>query len=94
VSKHTPGPWEWKKIDNRDAVTFEDGLERHTVFVLGTNSAANARLIAAAPELLRILKEIAFFDSHEGGGHSDLFYDDPDFRREIEAVIAKAEGKS
>lgn len=49
---------------------------------------ANARLIAAAPELLSVLKEInALFDfGHFQNGHEDV-YD------RMQSAIAKAEGR-
>ena len=61
MSKHTPGPWEAERIDNSKCVdikcergffiaTCHDGVRG------GSNAIANARLIAAAPELLEALK--------------------------------------
>lgn len=50
---------------------------------------ANARLIAAAPELLAQLKEVLRCDEN----HDDLFLEDCAFRKELEELVAKAEGK-
>jgi hypothetical protein len=56
INKHTPGPWE--------VVTFDDGPERAMGYII-TNATykgeidANARLVAAAPELLEALERLA-----------------------------------
>ena len=55
MSKHTPGPWVWTP----DAETIHgyspEGEARVVVYELGTNEP-DARLIAAAPELLEALQ--------------------------------------
>jgi hypothetical protein len=54
---------------------------------LGGNDEANARLIAAAPDLLEALREAADYTRHPD-------YDWPvEFSRRVSAAIAKAEGK-
>lgn len=63
-AKHTPGPWEacdvgdYSDYDGRCRVILGDDLR--IVVVLGDHdeSAANARLIAAAPDLLEALGEL------------------------------------
>ena len=66
-SKHTPGPWEAKRLlDGALVVTmpFTDGqpgwvgAEIHATDANPTESVSNARLIAAAPELLEALEAI------------------------------------
>jgi hypothetical protein len=56
---HTPGPW-WACPPDTDSGNWEveDGYG-HTATVYGDDvpAAANARLMAAAPELLRLLRE-------------------------------------
>lgn len=73
MSKHTPGPWilrKWKSEVGAhavDATDPSDGQNFGVCDVWGINndkvlcdiSAANARLIAAAPELLEALRELA-----------------------------------
>jgi hypothetical protein len=69
MSQHTPGPWQ---VDAEDSDLFHqdearfwinaDGLQ-HIGYVDGPRTAeriANARLIAAAPDLLAALKAIEF----------------------------------
>lgn len=58
--KHTPGPWEVRELYDRDEVWMKGSLDPlakicETDGIGGTN-AADARLIAAAPELLFHLK--------------------------------------
>lgn len=72
-SKHTPGPWEldtdeaWPDVkvyaDNlqfRVAIItdYADGVDKEQDKQMRAEQAANARLIAAAPELLAALEEL------------------------------------
>jgi hypothetical protein len=100
--KHTPGPWYW---DDEDALpwTDYDGVE-HAPFLVDRNghyvmsgsdiripSEANARLIAAAPDLLEALKKL-LIECRYMMENGDMM----DNRVEIliaEAAIAKAEGR-
>jgi len=64
MSKHTPGPWSlWtgRPYGEHGTIT-DDRLGRHLAVMSGgaPETAANARLIAAAPELLEALKQIAY----------------------------------
>ena len=83
MSKHTPGPW-WNsdlevgtvpmmmvKVAKVSGATYEEAL-------------ANARLIASAPELLKVLEKMV--EIWEVGGV------DPYPIKEARAAIAKAEG--
>lgn len=92
MSKHTPGPW---KAHFEDAY-FVTGPDLGRVAMMmnlkgahglggrrsGNESAANARLIAAAPDLLEALKD-AVRDSESPGQWLD----------EARAAIAKATGE-
>lgn len=54
MSQHTPGPWKINPSDSEDCIYIESGSDGIAT-VFGGNCAfdlANARLIAAAPELL------------------------------------------
>lgn len=56
MSKHTPGPW---SVDVHRNVLGPDGkMVAFPCIQDGQNEVANARLIAAAPELLKSLIEI------------------------------------
>ena len=89
---HTPGPWVVGPIDDT-AVTHlgKDGIRYEVAAVDGDYNdpdewpimEANARLIAAAPDLLAALKEMVRMCDAFG---------DTDYRVKAIAAIAKAEG--
>jgi len=91
--EHTKGPWERSKTAKLCILGKENGHGRFTICVMQNphiqEQEANARLIAAAPELLEGCKsalKVLTLDS-------DM---EEDFRPEIKALraaIAKAEGK-
>jgi hypothetical protein len=85
---HTPGPWTHYD-DSKDGKT-----NRHEIAAMGktvchiyhsvpAEDAANARLIAAAPEMYEMLKAIEPYSA-------DLL---TDLEKRLLAVIAKAEGR-
>lgn len=92
MNKHTPGPWE----AHFEEAYYVTGPDRGRVAMMlnlkgahglggrrtGEESAANARLIAAAPELLAALECLCSFDK-------PLIQEDWDNAR---AAIAKAKG--
>lgn len=105
MSKHTPGPW---KVDDKTVgryagVNIETCLldrvasAGHSPFELAEKQA-NARLIAAAPELLGWLKAVVRQMEYERpkaekiytNGFTGLF----GMQENLEAIIAKAEGKN
>ena len=90
MSKHTPGPWaQW--ADTNIIIRLHSGKplsEDLRICEVATNTwqdqgRYNARLIAAAPELLEALKLAQQIIGHPDDAHSKL----------IDAAIAKAEGK-
>lgn len=96
-AKHTPGPWWVDDFGNGDVRVVVDPVKgmpppicdgRTFVCKLyqqderGIDAKANARLIAAAPELLAILSAIIDLNPQLPMG----------YREEAEAVIAKATG--
>ena len=61
--KHTPGPWSISKHATPEhspqfGIYAESGSNRDHAIVTGENSNANAKLIAAAPELLTELRRL------------------------------------
>jgi hypothetical protein len=85
ITDYTSGPWEAKdqwgyiKIHSKD-----EGV--CAVHGLGVNSQANARLIAAAPDLLKVVEDyVLLCDLHDYIGAV------PDAAR---TVIRKVEGKN
>jgi hypothetical protein len=91
MSAHTPGPWDsWP-----DSTTIRAGVPRPGIgtLVATVNSkqgpdefAANARLIAAAPDLLAALKDwfADYAETRKGGEDDELV-------RRTRRAIAKAE---
>ena len=102
--KHTPGPWEVDNsgtltgingahigsISNLDDFPCADAEEMHpeTREEVEAEYAGNARLIAAAPELLNLLKKAAglLMDGADGEG-----FDEEAIKAECYALIRKLE---
>jgi hypothetical protein len=96
MTDHTPGPWKSRKDYDRHWISVGRGKKQTEIAsVLDVEikgdvdtkaTEANARLIAAAPELLAVLEQIkAAWDANDSHG----------VREEIErsfAVIAQAKG--
>lgn len=66
TATHTPGPWKISNVPGRDALAVDanDDHNEHVATVWysehpAAEGAANARLIAAAPELLKVLKALS-----------------------------------
>lgn len=97
--KHTPGPW--KRLQGMIVGNLhkgERGTEGDVVclmkgYVDYKNQDANARLIAAAPEMLTALKGLV--GAHLATpGPRGVMLDVPHFLEQAEAAIAKAEGRA
>ena len=82
MSKHTPGPWRSPREPNGKGHGWQAGPAWLGTEAYSEETAANARLIAAAPELLESLK-LLMADERIGG---------PDGAK-ARAAIDKAEGK-
>jgi hypothetical protein len=78
MSAHTPGPWRIKEMPNREGLICV--VPDNNLAVADCCDIADARLIAAAPELLAALLDVLDADG-------DLYAMDFDRYR---AVIAKA----
>jgi len=85
MSKHTPGPWHVDAGDYKYHIYYSREQSDHYFAEVDGNdddeAKANARLIAAAPDLLRALK-------HAVRWHDQLHQSDIDL---MEKAIAKAE---
>ena len=79
TSTHTPGPWHYETGD--DGAVIYTGFTIAKIPIDGSDWQSNARLIAAAPDLLAALERLA---------HPMADDDDLDYARE---VIAKAKGQ-
>lgn len=88
-TKHTPGPWKHERVGKTGNVYVRcsDGFQPNDLFRSDEERLANARLIAAAPDLLEAAKHLSCCD----------FPDEVDFRCDgcnaARAAIAKAEGR-
>jgi len=105
---HTPGPWSAheKGAHPNPYVCgaereYEHGPDKPVVaYIVGTDTQANARLIAAAPDLLAVVREAcAIFDANHEGGEMDEYNGDlandlwkDEIHRKLTDAIAKAEG--
>jgi hypothetical protein len=101
MSKHTPGPWSFTKGDKerREMSVIHKANDRE--FLLGyaitesqnphqrAEDIANARLMAAAPDLLDVLRRVLAGAVRPVDGAARL---DPAYLDDIKAAIAKAEG--
>ena len=88
MSKHTPGPWQWTQHFDPTISIYKDGfgqIARLYDSSAGTGKA-NARLIAAAPDLLDALQSIIEDIDSEFGTDCDY--------NKARAAIAKATGGS
>lgn len=95
MSKHTPGPWKWWTThEGSHRINPEEGglviASCDTRNPFSYEQEANARLIAAAPDLLKACK--ALLDVY---GELHALYDigDCDASDAARIAIAKAEGK-
>lgn len=73
TSKHTPGPWKyWNGIILDHNGDMDEGKQVCIVSKYGEEHDANARLIAAAPEMLEALQNLylhcAMIHTHWGDG--------------------------
>ena len=86
MSKHTPGPWVVTSVDGWDGVKPESGGS--AICKLVENNFKNARLIAAAPDMLAMLERTRDELEASGGfeGDENLFW-------AIVALIARATGE-
>jgi len=92
MAKHTPGPWEVEMPGPRDQIqaiaVYGPAEDGRTEIAWDVKREANARLIAAAPDLLEALKAVEEFEAPT----ADLRSGGETILRTIRAAIAKAEG--
>jgi len=104
MSKHTPGPWASNKYTTSVSVPLKaidcERIGFSIVFVNGhreKEAAANARLIAAAPELLEVVQKFVAWSEAERDPSGTTFWQRVEMCREVDALahaaIAKATGE-
>jgi hypothetical protein len=88
TTQHTPGPWEVKRQINGEDFYIADGPNFDVCEIIVGHARsqeaaeANARLIAAAPDMLEFLQAL----NRIGGLGLDV-------HRQLDALIAKATGE-
>lgn len=89
---HTPGPWD--ALESKTLIHIETPVTHATpgiaICSIPKRDKANAKLIAAAPELLMVLKLARDYAADISLVSSDNVLDRPAIARMIDAVIAKA----
>lgn len=92
MSKHTPGPWKQHLVDETLIVASDRTTVASTSidYDKAETAEANARLIAAAPELLEALKIARDYIGANLGTYAQA---GADFDK-VSAAIAKAEGRT
>ncbi|WP_152593472.1 hypothetical protein [Stenotrophomonas maltophilia] len=88
MNKHTPGPW-W--VDDHTNIRSEPGMVAFPCVKDGLPQEANARLIAAAPELLEALILLER-EMVESGNAGSVDYGWKPAIEKTRAAIAKATG--
>lgn len=101
MSKHTPGPWRLDSAMHAHVVddeyhAIDAGFNGDGFSLLGFMSIADARLIAAAPELLETLREflLYFTSGNDVPVERATIKADSVLVAKARAAIAKAEGKA
>ena len=96
MSKHTPGPWKIRKINNHElTIDGKTCFDLSSVYVNNGDKGEgihNAQLIASAPELLLAAKEAALLLKEIADMCKVNCLKSPGFLNLMEA-IKKAEGK-
>lgn len=91
VPKHTPGPWEYRKMPQSGYIVFQTWDVPTAGYV---KTEADAQLIAAAPLMLEALKMAkSCLDLDISDKVWNLPYTINEASRVAEAAIAKAEGR-
>lgn len=95
ASKHTPGPWHAERSEEFGTIEIGVGHFKHfhviaTLSSYENDTQANARLIAAAPEMLGALIRIASISGSTGGPESAL----REMRHIASLLVARIESQS
>ena len=91
-TRFTPGPWDVRAGRSCLHVVSEDNMMQTGCISFRGNGEANARLIAAAPELYAACKELAALVADEAR-HSDISTDQQCALELATRALAKADGR-
>ena len=96
MTAHTPGPWHYRPhaVDSNYMLIFCSGDQHEGDNLRGYCGEANARLIAAAPELLAALKDVMRSCRRDFTADAQGECDFRNAYSEQIAAIAKAEGRA
>lgn len=93
-NRHTSGPWSVEPRGNLKARQFIEAGEFRIAECITRDHEANARLIAAAPDLLAALQDLAnWLVCWSIASAEDMAQSFETMSRKAEAAIARAEGK-
>jgi len=67
MSKHTQGPWAYMQLGDGDSAAYVLMARGDPLSLVGPQGEQNARLIAAAPDLLAALQRIVDIRGSTGG---------------------------
>ena len=84
---HTPGPWQL--VQERDYLNIQETKTNLIVAQFCSVSEANARLIAAAPKMHQLLRDVLVDYQAEAKAEG---WDLPIIGEEVREVLAKVEG--
>lgn len=82
MKKHSPGPWTVRQRAGKPFITKGNCTKGESVALIQAGLLEDAHLIAAAPELLEMLKRLSTISTMN-----------PTWDEEILVLIQKAEGK-
>jgi len=91
MSKHTPGPWDMKPCSAGGGLLIRGDAGKHSQASLQIVPIEDARLIAAAPEMLEALDRLLWWASVRAEG---LHGTELDAINSARAAIAKATGEA
>jgi hypothetical protein len=101
--QHTPGPWKYEADTDSSPWTIRSVKENYWIATMDSwdgavDNLANARLIAAAPEMLEALKAslemLRVYRPHDKYPDRSVKPGDSEIVSRLKAVIAKAESEA
>lgn len=95
MSKHTPGPWKTTHSEVNGYRVSDSTGWGVAVVLKDTNDEANARLIAAAPQMLEALEELVELKDHRHSLPVEIYQESREKAwNKCRAAIAAAKGRA